>query len=209
MDLVLIIVHCLHRKSICFESLFFFIETDHGLAEIFQYAQELAIAILLILSAKRLKLKALYSWAALFLYIVADDSLSIHENLGAYLAELGRFAPSFLRPQDVGELIVSGSAGAIFFSAIGVCYFKGGPRFRSISHDIAILFSGLVFFGVFVDALHGMLYKIGELGLIEDSGEMIVISLILVYVAALFSIPEERQIRIVESIWAFVRARFS
>lgn len=142
--------------------------------------------------------------------MVADDGFSIHEDLGLYLADLGEFAPSFFRPEDVGELIVSASAGLILFSLIGLCYLKGSKVFRSITHDIILLFSGLVFFGVVVDSIHGAMYLFtGELGLIEDGGELVVISLILAYVWAVFSVPMEKQIRIVDSLWSSVRARFS
>lgn len=208
-DLALVVIHCLKLLNICFDRPFFSIEEDRGLAELIQYTQELAIVVLLILSAIRHKIKALYAWVVLFVYVVADDAFSIHENVGEYLSDSGEFAPSFFRPQDIGELIVSGSTGLILFSIIGLCYARGSSAFRSITHDIILLFSGLVFFGVFVDSIHGAINAFtGELGLIEDGGELVVISLILAYVWAVFSVPMEKQVRVVDRIWSSVRARF-
>lgn len=208
-DLVLVIIHCMHRLGFGFESVFFSIETDHGLAEIFQYGQELAIILLLILSASRLGLKGLYAWAALFLFVVVDDAFSLHEQVGVYLADIADFAPEYLRPQDLGELLFLAAAGGLLFSFIGLCFLRGPQRFRSITFDIVFLFAGLVFFGIFVDAIHGVFYKIAELGLIEDGGELVVISLILSYSWALYSLPEEKQIRLVESLWSYLRSLIS
>ncbi|MCK7497594.1 MAG: hypothetical protein MZW92_47545 [Comamonadaceae bacterium] len=54
------------------------------------------------------------AWAALFAYIVADDSLELHERGGEWLS-MAAALPAFggLRPQDLGELLVLGTAGVV------------------------------------------------------------------------------------------------
>lgn len=211
-DLLFVVMYGLHVIGPFFSSSLFSIESDLGLAEVFQYVKELAIMLLLVSVARRLGVSGLYAWAAVFLYVVVDDAFSLHENLGEHLAQVAEFAPDFLRPRDVGELLVSAVAGGILFSAVGLSYWFGGSLFRSITHDLLLLFAGLVFFGVFVDMVHGGV-RMGAvvarvLALIEDGGEMVMMSLILTYAWALRFVPAERRILCCDFAWNYLRKRF-
>ncbi len=211
-DFILLGLHSVHVVNPAWVSKTYSIEFDRGVPEFFQYFKELAILILVFVSAVRLGMKGLFAWAALFLYILVDDAFSVHEVLGRRLAEIFEFAPDHLKPRDVGELLVSVVAGGVLLTAIGLSYLLGCARFRSITHDLLLMFATLAFFGVFVDLLHSAI-KLGSvfshvLALIEDGGEMLVMSLILIYAWALRVVPAERRIYFVEAGWGYLRQRF-
>lgn len=163
------------------------IETDGGYPEIYQYLKFFWLAVLLTrLSAKRRETSYL-AWALLFTYLLLDDSLAIHERIGSLIAANLNFAPPLgLRLQDLGELAVSATAGIILLPLLVLAYKNGSAMFRRFSQDMAILFSILLLFGVGVDMLHSAI-KLGRevgfiLGTLEDSGEMLAVSLMLWYV---------------------------
>lgn len=163
------------------------IETDGGYPEIYQYLKFFWLAVLLTrLSAIRRETSYL-AWALLFTYLLLDDSLQIHEHAGGLVAASLDFAPSLgLRAKDLGELAVSAMSGAILLPLLALAYKNGSVMFRRFSQDMAILFSILLLFGVGVDMLHSAI-KLGRevgfiLGTLEDSGEMLAVSLMLWYV---------------------------
>ena len=65
-------------------------------------------------------------------------------------------------------------------------YRKGTQIFRKISLDIGLLVLVLVFFGVVVDMLHSVVRLDNAasfiMGLVEESGEMLAVSLVLWYI---------------------------
>jgi hypothetical protein len=112
-----------------------------------------------------------------------DDSLTIHETLGEYLANYFEIKPRFnLRAVDFGELMVSFIAGITFLMFFILGYNKAKIKDKIVSQHLFVLFIILVFFGVFVDMIHIYFESNHKLGLIEDGGEMLTISLITSYV---------------------------
>ncbi|NJP10442.1 MAG: hypothetical protein HC866_13990 [Leptolyngbyaceae cyanobacterium RU_5_1] len=112
--------------------------------------------------------------------------MQIHERIGGYIAANLSFMPILgLRLQDFGELAVSASAGIILLLSLILAYANGSEMFRKISQDFALLLCGLIFFGVVVDVIHVAINLGGKvnfvLGVIEDAGEMLSVSLILWY----------------------------
>ena len=124
-----------------------------------------------------------FLWSFLFLYFLLDDSIGFHENYGNYLAELFEFQSMFnLRPADLGEFLVSLCIGAIFLMAFLFSYYKADLIGKKITRTISILIVMLVFFGVFIDLLHiAVAYQNNRWTIVEDSGEMFVMSLIVGY----------------------------
>lgn len=162
------------------------IEKDQGYAEFYQYTKFFWIFSLLIYLCFWRDGRFL-AWAFLFLYLLADDALSIHENVGGIISERLDFAPLFgLRLQDYGELAVTGVMFIFLFGPLFWVYWNGSQEFKSTSRNIAILLSSLIFFGVVVDMLHVMVDFGGRvsflLGVVEDGGEMLSVSLVLWYV---------------------------
>ncbi|HHL19449.1 MAG TPA: hypothetical protein ENJ33_06915 [Thiothrix sp.] len=163
------------------------INQDQGYAEIYMYIKELWIIILLILILIKTKTIGYSAWILLFLYILLDDSLEIHETLGGYIATQLEFQPLLgLRSQDFGELSVSVLSGSILLGLLLIFYISSSNAYKHVSKNIFLLFLVLIFFGVFIDMLDQII-KLGWevayiFAAIEDGGELIVMSLLLHYI---------------------------
>jgi hypothetical protein len=186
-DCVFIFLHFLLVFTPLLNTKLFFLARDHGYPEIYQYVKELWIVVLLL--SILIKTRALgYSvWALLFLYLLFDDALEIHETFGGYIATRPEFTPFLgLRAQDFGELAVSAVAAASLLAPLILFYIRGLDPFRQVTRHLLLFLLALAFFGVFVDMLH-IPSKIGWnvvylLVAVEDGGEMVVMSFIAWYV---------------------------
>ncbi len=161
------------------------IEIDLGYSEIFQYIKEYWIALLLLIFALKKKHIIYFSWSLLFLYFLFDDSLQIHEKLGESLVNHFNVQPMFgLRANDLGELGVSLFFASFLFSFIAIAYYFSDSVAKKISKDLFIGVLSVAFFGVVIDMLHMIVPVAGKAlwGLIEDGGEMIIMSFIVWYV---------------------------
>jgi len=181
-DLAFICVHCFYLIGIVSSPLFS-IEKDMAYAEIYQYIKEYWIVVLLLLLAINKRHIIYLSWSLLFMYLLLDDSLQIHERFGAYLVKHFEFKPMFeLRAQDFGELSVTMLFGFLLFTFIGASYLFSDNLEKQISKHLFILVVLLAFFGVLVDMLHIAIPWGKDIwGLIEDGGEMIIMSVIVWY----------------------------
>lgn len=161
----------------------FLLSTERGYAESFQYLKFFWVIILFVYLTKFSGTKNYIAWVILFLYLLCDDALQIHEKLGKSISQNFGFTPPFnLRLRDFGELAISSVAGAILLPILIFAFRTGDTYFRRLSKDLFILIICLLFFGVFIDIIDIAL-NIGHAGaLIEDGGEMIVCSLILLIV---------------------------
>jgi len=176
------------------------IEKDGGLAEAYQYVKEFWIVLMFIWIALRSSRISLLSWATIFLYVLFDDMLTIHEIYGDKIASRFGFS-SFLglRPEDLGELTVFIFFGSILFFLIAFTYYKNRniPIIKDFNKKLIYLLIFLTFFGMATDVLHSMSGSVlrfldwpvslkvitwFSLGLLEDGGEMIVMSLVFWYV---------------------------
>ncbi len=190
-DLVFILMHIGFKMQLL-NSTLFSIEKDFGYAEIYQYIKEYWIILLLFMIAIKRTHIIYFTWSILFMYILLDDALEIHEKLGNYLVNYFELQPRFnLRAQDFGELGVSAFFGLLLFSFIGWAYLRSDSVAKQISKHLLILILSLAFFGILVDMLH-IAITWGEpmWGLIEDGGEMIIMSIIVWYVFDLKFTPK-------------------
>ena len=160
------------------------IEADNGYPELFQYLKFFWLALLMALLAWRTRALGPLSWSGLFLYLLLDDLLRLHEDGGAALAEAWQL-PAFLglRAKDLGELAVTAAAALILLPAIALAWSRGGPVLRSLSRRLAWLLALLVLVGVGLDLLASAWHPTGWprllLGILEDGGEMVAASLML------------------------------
>jgi len=187
-DAVFVALHLVNSLTPLVSNPLLNIEQDRGFAEVFQYLKFIwIIALLGTLYIKTGRLQYL-PWALMFIYLLLDDSMSIHESLGGVLASWLSLTPMLgLRAQDYGELIVTAVAALLIFPALILVYWKGAHSFRQFSQDLGLLLLLLVFFGVGVDMLHVLGNELGHgigflLGTIEDGGEMLAVSLCVWYV---------------------------
>lgn len=185
-DIAFMALHLLHTYSGFFTDPQFSLTKERGFAETFQYLKEAWIATLLIRFTFRTPNLLYASWSLLFGYLLIDDLFEVHERLGARIAGHFGLPPMFaLRPQDFGELAVTASAAVLFSVLIGVGHYRADPATRSFSRSLLGLLVLLVCFGVVVDMIHVMIaHPVWTLALdiVEEGGEMIVMTVILWFV---------------------------
>ncbi|MCW3786223.1 hypothetical protein [Plebeiibacterium sediminum] len=161
--------------------------TDRGYSEIYQYIKWFWIIFLLVYLSFKKRSFSYNVWGLFFTYLLLDDALQFHEIAGAIVARgLPNVSFAGLRIQDIGELMVSGTVGLVLLLLVLLTYILGSKVFRKLSHDMVLLIAVLIFCGVVVDVVHTSINanKVikGLLGLIEDGGEMVVVSIICWYV---------------------------
>ncbi len=122
-----------------------------------------------------------------FTLLIADDAGQTHENVGLSLGERHQFAAPFgLRSKDVGELLVAGTVGLVTVVVAGAGLWLGTEQCRRISRDVGVLVIFLGVVGILVDVLHVIAYFAQSLLaqvllVVEDGGEMVVISALTAY----------------------------
>lgn len=185
-DLAFITLHAFNALTLWWENPMLNIEKDHGYAESFQYLKYFWASILCIVLAVKAKAWHFLAWAFLFAYLLADDSLALHEQMGSLIAAQLNFEPPWgLRTQDVGELISALGTALVLCVPLALAYMKGAALFKLVSIHLAQLVIILACFGVLVDMLH-MTVQSGwklkfVLSVIEDGGEMVAASALLAY----------------------------
>ena len=206
-DFIFIVLHFIWGTTPYLSSVLFSLEQDRGFSEIYQYIKMFWIIILMVAMYLRTSENGYISWSILFSYLVCDDSLMIHEKVGLTIANNLGFTPFLgLRPKDFGELAVTGIAAIILLTFVGFSYLRGSQAFKRISRDLVICLLVIAFFGVFVDMAH-IAAPLGSplsflLGVVEDGGEMLTISMITWY-AFLLNVRQEYASH---SLWGLARA---
>jgi len=185
-DLIFVILHLLHKFSTLLPSSLFSLTRDLGYAEYYQYVKEFCIILLLLALAVRLRKLLYVSYAGLFVYFLLDDFFQIHETAGKTLANFVLLQSNFgLRAQDFGELAVYAFMGLIFAILIGLAHYLSDAHTRKFSRQLFILILLLAVFGVVFDMLeistnHPVINPL--FNLIDDGGELLVMSLIIAFV---------------------------
>jgi hypothetical protein len=172
----------------------FSISTDLGLAESFQYLKYFWIAGIMLWLVYRYRRSLFLPWSFLYLYLLFDDMLGIHERVGGFLARAVGYDPKMemflgLRAQDLGELAVSALAGALIFSLIVFFFLRGNKEVRIVYRNLFLLLLALVAFGIGLDMLDRLFdSEVIEslLKTAEDGGEMLVASFSVWYVYTLY-----------------------
>jgi len=166
------------------------ITTERGYAESFQYIQEIWITTTLFIYGIKTLALNYFSWSILYSYILLDDYFQIHERLGSDLVSLFNYHPAFgLRAQDIGETSVFTIFGVFFLVILLFSYKRSNLHTRNISNNLFFLLASLTVFGFIADMIHSVVDEvIGNdllslyFEIIEDGGEMLVMSIIVWYV---------------------------
>ena len=163
------------------------LEADGGPAEIFQYLKEFWVAVCMVAAFVLTRRAVFVSWALVFLFLLADDSMQLHENVGTWLGERYALpAPFGMRSKDIGELLFAATAGLVMLAVVGVALWRGSENCRRVSQNLGVLVVTLGVVGILLDALHVIAY-FGDsllaqvLLVVEDGGEMIVMSAMTAY----------------------------
>lgn len=191
-DVAFMLLHLIYSYTGLTKNYAFSLETDRGFSEIFQYIKEYWIAMLLLILAFRTGLLLYGSWSLLFFYLLLDDAGEIHERLGTIITNQLAIPGMFnLRGQDFGELVVIGVVVLFFLALITITYRFSDYTSRRVSKDLIIMMFALAFCGVILDLVH-MITSSPELDpvliLLEDGGELVIMSFIACYVFSLFEV---------------------
>ena len=172
----------------------FKIDVDWGYAEIYQYTKEFYIASALMIVAIQRRRATFAVWSVFFVFLLLDDSLQFHEQLGTQIGGLLDLKPYIgLRRQVVGEVFASAVFGIIFLVPLLSLMFLGRKdRFSDCANaSLFFLTICLVFFGVAIDALKNYLPSLELIfDIVEDGGEMIVMSIVVWFVHVLCRNPQ-------------------
>lgn len=143
---LLLIVHVLHRGGFVLNpddssyrpfrsGAFWNGGTDGSLMELFGLLQLGAAAVLLLrLGLRDAAHRVLAAWGGVFLLLIADDLLRIHERVGARLA-LDRLVPSLgeTTAQELGGLVFWGVSGLVLVGGLIRLHRASAPTARSES----------------------------------------------------------------------------
>jgi hypothetical protein len=189
-DVVLISFHFVHRLSFrgiihttIFSNTIFSLSEEGQLPDIFQYAKQLVIALFLVYMAKKERVYA--AWAAIFGYLLIDDIFMIHERIGQFLGNL----IGDIEGIEISEVAQSGYLvflGIVLFGTALLIILRTQGETREVSIYLTVLLAVAAFFGVIVDIVQGVVMSMfgisGIVKIIEDGGEMLVMSVILWFV---------------------------
>ena len=159
------------------------LERDIGYSEGYEYLKTAAmVAMLLALYVYRRKL-AFLSWSLVFAFLLIDNALRLHEDVGALVAANLQMRNTFgLRLQDFGELIVWAFSGAVLLPLVLFSYRDFATR--AFTRTLLALCGLLILFGAGVDMLHVLLIERADnfLATLEDGGELLTLSLMVTYI---------------------------
>jgi hypothetical protein len=196
-DLVFLIIHLIVTNIELggpFNYRMLSISVDRGYPEVFQYIKMFWVILLLLYLARKRHRFLFISWSLLFFYLLLDDSLEIHERIGEVIsAQLPFDTMIGLRAQDFGELIVTAIFAAVLFGIILIAHINSEEPGRRISRTLFKMILALVFFGIFLDMADIVITgnaSNSPLDIIENFGEMVVISVITWY---MFSLEGQKQ----------------
>ena len=186
-DLTFIVLHLVNVETGWLRGAGISLEAEVGVPETYQYIKEFWITACMAAMFWRTRVRPYVGWAIVFTFLLLDDAGQIHERVGAWLA--GRYAlPGVLglRPADTGELLFAATVGAAVFALVGFAFWRGSEQTRRISRDVLCLLLVLSVPGVLVDMLHVVSYlqrsQLAQVLLvIEDGGEMLVMSVLTAY----------------------------
>jgi hypothetical protein len=156
---------------------------ERGFPEMLQYAKYAAGAIIMFRGAARGYGKTAVVWGMLFMLLLCEDSLMIHERIGARIGTYLHL-PSIrsMAPAQLGEIVVAAGEGGTLFIALVLTLRTASQASRRLTLALLVGVFALAGFGVIVDAINSMASR-GTwirrvLGFVEDGGEMVAASLL-------------------------------
>ena len=208
-DLAFIVLHVVYVETTLLRGRPFSLEADNGLPEAFQYVKQFWIALCMLALFRRTRQVVYAGWTLVFAFLLLDDAFQLHESFGQWLGSQYSLPVAFgLRPDDIGELLFASLIGGVTVLLIGFGFWRGDADARTVSRDTALLVVILAGLGVGVDIVHVITYfkapLLGQLLLIlEDGGEMLVVSAIAAYTFNVLI----HQGRAPVDLWAYVCSR--
>jgi hypothetical protein len=212
-DALFILVHIVHAWTPFLDDSKYALDTDLGMAELYQYVKLLWLLGCLGVAFCQTRRGAFIAWAGFFALLLLDDVAQLHENGGRYFARaLGLAGALGLRGVDYGELIVAAIIAAIGVTIVLATLRKTDRASRQLSLDMFALLCVLAMFAVALDAVHSFTYArapalIDVLALAEDGGELVVVSAITAYAFDIASNSGQQRIPVWARLYRLLRFR--
>jgi hypothetical protein len=180
-DAFFILFECLYGATAGYPESDWWLGRDWGYAESFQYAKELGIVVFFFRFFRGYPHLLSLGWLVLFLYLLLDDSLQIHEGVGRWVA------PRLHTSWEFTDHVASALFGSLILGLLSLGYYCAPAWLRRVSWPLLGLFMTLVVFGVVVDTVGQVVHRSAPLihwvgYVIEEAGEMVTISVIAWYV---------------------------
>jgi hypothetical protein len=188
-DAAFIVVFIVSRVLYPGEESNFGLEHESGYPAMFQYGEQALIVLLMAIAAVRNRSLLYLCWSLLFLYLLLDDFLMIHETLGVLVSQELSFSRWLgLRRRDFGELVVWLFFGSVLLPPIAILHIlcRGSTsaqwsRYLLITLGALVLTGGVFdMLGVIVGAIVRDYPLLSALSIVaDDGGEMVVWSVTL------------------------------
>ncbi|MCF2905705.1 hypothetical protein L0666_11965 [Octadecabacter sp. CECT 8868] len=172
-----------------------------SIPSIYIYLKWVVASLVLAIAARKHGEKWLGLAALVFLILLIDDSGEIHESIGRAIGPLLPFENAYyLRAQDYASLIGMALLAFLVFGTLALSHQSSPPKARIWPRRLVYLILSLAFFGVVMDLLHGIVRQSGRGGswnllevvaILEDGGEMMVASVLLVVAVFMSRLPKE------------------
>jgi len=184
------------------DSNLFSLGMDGGFPECFQYVKQTGSAIILVRLFYSTAQFGFLAWAIIFIYLLLDEGLCIHERMGPVLAEwlrMGKFATEKLH--HAYELAFSVAMAAFLLIPVACGYRWGSLFCKQVTHALLVLLLSLAGFGLGVDFIHSSIdvgwLAGGMIGAFEEVGEMLIMSLTVGYLCLVYRCERE-QVRLTD-----------
>lgn len=165
----------------------FSVTRDRSAPEYFNHVKEVAMLAALLLIWMRSKRAIYIIWFAVMLLILGDDFLGIHEHIGHWVSTSYPVARHAEDGQAFGEMVAWFLYATVTIGLLWQGHRRSSDEERAYSWAILAGILSVSVFAVGVDAAHGMVAGAalpldprlvnGLLGLFEDGGEMLMLSL--------------------------------
>lgn len=206
-DLAFIVLHVIYTETSLLRGRPFSLEADNGIPEAYQYVKQFWVALCMAALFRRTRAVVYTGWTLVFAFLLMDDAFQFHEHFGKWLGMQYQLPEVFgLRADDIGELLFAAAIGGVTVLLIGFGFWRGDSHARVVSRDMTLLVIALAILGVGFDVAHVITYfKAPALAqfllILEDGGEMIVVSLMAAY---MFNVLNH-QGRATLDLWAMIR----
>jgi hypothetical protein len=184
-DAVFMVLYVVHARSGRLPDGLFSLDVERSLAAWYQFGKTAAVCAALVVLAERIRSAVLVLWAAVFLYALVDDVFELHEGAGRFAQDhLGVGGVAELSGEDLGQLLFAVVVGVALLTSLLYLHARSSGQARRLSLGLLLLGALFVGFAVGVDAVHAALltWSIGtRLILLEEGGELVVMSLVLAY----------------------------
>lgn len=169
---------------------------DASLPEYFNHVKELIMLTALALVWVRSRRMIYLIWSAVLLLILGDDSLRFHEHIGDWVAANLPVAQGSEDGHAFGEIVAWAGYAMVTAALLWWGHRHSSAPERANSWAILAGIVAVSCFAVGVDAVHSIVVRLGAMmdtrlvnglfGLLEDGGEMLMLSLTCAIVLAIY-----------------------